>query len=232
MNIILQSLKDFIGLIYPKLCICCRKENPAKDQVFCVECFASMPFTDHFDDMPNDFTRHTEGRIMLESGGALLHLYKGSNVQKMLHMMKYNNRPIIGRKLGELLGFKIMKSNHFDIPDMIIPVPLHKKKKKIRGYNQSTLIAEGISTVIGVEVREDILLKTKDTISQTTKGRMERLTSLEGTLSTNTSIDIEGKHVMLVDDIMTTGATLEACTHELLQISNLRVSMVTVALAR
>jgi len=171
------------------------------------------------------------GRVYLEQALSWFYFHKDSRYQKALHQLKYQDRPEIGTVMGKEFGYQLSRCDRFILPDSIIPVPLHPKKHKRRGYNQSERISSGMSEALGIPVHSNILLKAKNTSTQTDKNRFDRYLNVMDSFSIENPEIIEHKHVFLIDDVLTTGATLEACAATLLQIPGVRVSAGTLAWA-
>ena len=190
-------------------------------------CQFEIPYTDHFEYRNNEFERHFWGRVPLVYGAALFAYHPNGRTQHVIHQLKYSGKSQIGISLGRLLGHKILK--HFDpLPHMIIPVPLTSKRKAKRGYNQSALIAQGIREIIAKPFDSSILIKTHETESQTGKNRSKRIENMEAAFRLKNGKAIRHKHVLLVDDVLTTGATLEACALQFKGHTDL-ISYVTIA---
>lgn len=223
---------DFIYTIYPRLCILCWERQPVRDDMFCVDCLYELPYTDHFVEAENTVSRKFWGRINIEHGAALFNLYPESQIRKMMHRLKYDGKYEIGVKLGRMAATKMLTSAVFELPDFIIPVPLHYKKQKRRGYNQSTAFASGLSEISGIPYSEQILIKTLDTPSQTAKSRTDRLLNVQASFKLRKGNNLKGKHILLVDDVITTGATLESCAQVLQQIEDVKISILSIAVAR
>lgn len=162
---------------------------------------------------------------------AYFHYYKNGKYSNLIHHLKYYEHPEVGTYLGRLAATEIKASGFFDGIDIIIPVPLSKKKQHQRGYNQCDYIARGISEATGIPLRTDCIERTIDTDTQTRKGRMERWKNAKGIFRVTTPSALKGKHILLVDDVATTGATLHACLSALLAASNIRISVFTLAKA-
>lgn len=171
------------------------------------------------------------GRIKLEKATALFTFQKGSRFRKLLHGLKYKHKPEIGILLGRELGAEMLKSGNYNDVDIIIPVPLHTKRLKERGYNQSEMIGKGISEILNIPVLTDILIRNEYTQTQTKMTREERWNNVSGKFVLTLPEKIEGKHVMLVDDVITTGSTLEACGEILLNAKDLKLSIAVLAKA-
>jgi len=222
---------DFLHVLFPDLCLACRKLPKTRDASFCVDCLHIMPYTDHFFIKENDVTKHFRGRVPLLHGGALLRFREGGIVQNMLHQLKYKKRREIGEVLGEIAGRKFLDSPLFMVPDIIIPVPVHPEKVLRRGYNQSSVFGMAVSQVIGAPLSDHILIKDKETTSQTGKSRTERVVNVEEVFVMKRPEEIHGRNVLLVDDVVTTGATLEACCLKLKESGAKSLSILTIAAA-
>jgi len=221
-----------VGLVYPDLCMACVKDSPIKGDDFCVNCFADLPFTTHMEIEDNDFKYHFYGRVPIVHGAALLNFYKENMVNTMLHRLKYDRKKRVGERLGIMLAKKLEASPYFKTIDLIIPVPIHLKKKIKRGYNQSGVIANAISKELNIPVIHDVLVKEKETLTQTQKTRSQRTLDLLDTLALKKSEKLIGKHILIVDDVMTTGATLEACVLRLQEIKDITFSLATLAITK
>ena len=179
----------------------------------------------------NAFTERFWGRINIHSGAALYHFSKEGRTQALIHELKYNNKQQVGIKLGNLYGKALLTSPYFNAIDLIVPVPLHARKLKKRGYNQSALFARGLSEAMNIPWTSKALKRVVETTTQTKKSRMDRFENVRSAFKLNSPNLVKDKHILLVDDVMTTGATLEACAEKLIGGENTRVSMVTIAYA-
>ncbi len=226
-----RIFEDLLALFYPNLCLACRETQPAKQDVVCTSCQFKLPKTDFHLEKDNDLTARFWGRLPLESGAALYHFVKGGRVQALLHQLKYNGKQEIGIKLGQRYGSQLRDSPFFKDIDVILPVPLHPKKELKRGYNQSALFAKGISDTMGKPWIKEGLIRKAFTETQTQKSRMERLENVMAVFEVNKTAGLAGKHILLVDDVITTGATLEACGLQLLSLPNTKLSIATIAIA-
>lgn len=225
-------LPNLLELIFPNLCLACHDHLQAHEEIMCLSCAYKTPQTNFHLDRDNEFTQHFWGRINIYTGAALFKFTKGGRAQELLYALKYKNKPIVGNKLGEFYGHQLKKSPFYSNIDAIIPVPLHPRKKHQRGYNQSDKFANGLSASMQIPVFKNILQRKLYTDTQTKKSRIERVNNVENAFSlTNTTI-LRNKHILLVDDVITTGATLEACGNKLLTVDGLKLSMVTIAIAR
>lgn len=223
--------KDFFHTLFPDVCLACDKHPKTRHAEFCVDCLHVMPYTDHFHIADNKVTKHFKGRIKLHHGGALLNFREGSIIQNLLHKFKYKKRKEIGEIFGLIGGKKFIESKLFIKPDLIIPVPVHPKKEKKRGYNQSFVFGKALGDAIGVECRNDIIIKTKWSESQTGKSRTDRVANVDEVFELKKPDILHSKHVLLVDDVVTTGATLEACCLQLSEAKVASISIFTIAAA-
>ena len=219
-------------LFFPELCVACRKEAPIKDEPFCLSCHLELPFTDHFSNPDNSFVKHFWGRVNINHGAALFDFKKEGMIQKMIHELKYRKKRDVGILLGNYMGKHMLESPFFTEIDMVIPVPISRIKQSKRGYNQSFLVAEGILKAAGWPIENNLLVKTKDTGSQTSRSRAQRLDNVSDSFKITNSEKIKGKHVLLVDDVITTGATLESCALMLLGHGAKEISCGTLAIAK
>lgn len=196
-----------------------------------MHCIAGMPETNFHIYANNPIEKIFWGRLPLASATAQYYFTKESLMQHLMHELKYRGNKELGLQMGRLIGNDLQQTNRFCYVDALIPLPLFPAREKRRGYNQATIICEGIAQVLNVEVLRDVVVRTKHTETQTKKGRMERWKNMEGKFELLNSQRIQDKHVLLVDDVVTTGATLEACGHELIAVNNTRLSIATLCYA-
>ena len=224
-------LNAFTELFFPRICYGCGAHLFSSEQEICKRCLRKLPRTG-FELIDNDPVSQTFwGRVKLEKATSLYYYRKGEMLQKLLHLLKYRGNFQMGQVFGIQMGNVFKQSGFMVGIDMIIPVPLHEKKLRLRGYNQSEYIAIGLSHATGVEVVKDRLLRTVFTESQTRKGRFERWENVSNIFTVANPESLNGKHVLIIDDVVTTGATLEACAQALLQNSSVKVSIATVGYA-
>lgn len=225
-------LDDFLSLAYPRLCLLCNDQVPSKEEDLCISCEFKLPKARHHEHQENAFVNRFWGRLDLEFGAAYYLFGPGSRTQDLIHQFKYKGRQRIGIRTGREFGAVIKKSPVFKGADMIVPVPLHPRKLHIRGYNQSEVFARGLSEELGIPVVTDALIRTEMTPSQTRKSRVARLENVQSAFQAPQPDKIRDKHLLLVDDVLTTGATLEACALCLKAAApTARFSMATIAMA-
>ena len=226
-----ELFKDMIQAVFPDLCVGCIKNPKTKESIFCPDCLIHMPFTDHFNLKNNKVVQHFWGRININHGAALLVLREGNVTSKMVHGLKYKGRYETGFVLGQLAGKKMLESKYFEKPDIIIPVPISKRKKSIRGYNQSAVFGKGLCDVTSFNMMEENLIKVTETMSQTGKSRTQRVENVSATFQIVKPEMLKNKNVLLLDDVVTTGATLEACCIKLIESGVDKISILTIAIA-
>ncbi len=225
-------LRNLKGLVYPDLCMFCHTDIPMEGHPFCLRCTVYLPLTDHFDNAENDVLKHLWGRIIVQHGAALFYFDSNGRIKEMMHRLKYKGYRSIAIEIGKMAGRAHLKSNLFHTPDIIIPVPQHKSKHRTRGYNQSAIFGKAVSETINVPMREDLLIKSSTTPSQTKKSRIERVKNVLGTIEVTSPDELVDQHVLIVDDVITTGATIESCVKAMEDIPGLKVSVLLMAIAR
>ncbi|WP_026897767.1 ComF family protein [Daejeonella oryzae] len=231
MQLVREYLQDFTALFFPDLCTACGKNLFKHERVICTDCIYHLPYTNFHQDSENRVAKQLWGRFSFVQASAFVYFQKGNKVQNMMHQLKYNKRPETGFRLGELYAHDLKRTDQWQIPDLIIPVPLHPKKKIKRGYNQSEFIANGLSSVLEVPVSANTLIRASDTATQTKKSRFSRFENMQEAFSISHPELLIDKHILLVDDVITTGATLEACSLVLLKLQKIRISIATIAFA-
>lgn len=223
-----------ICFFYPETCAGCGKELTINEHMLCWKCAAQLPFTRYENEPDNPVFTELAARVKVESASAMLVFKKHGIVQNMLHELKYNGRAETGVFLGRIAGERLRASAAFNIPDFMVPVPLHRQKEKKRGYNQSLCIAEGIGGYFPeISIEKTLLEKRNVSESQTRKNRISRWENVKTAFCVSDAAQQEarfaGKHFLIIDDVFTTGATVESCARQILQIPDARVSVFTVA---
>ncbi|GIV41272.1 MAG: amidophosphoribosyltransferase [Vicingaceae bacterium] len=213
-------LKAFGNLLYPSVCPGCEENSVVIENCLCFHCFKNIPVFNSLDPFVNRGIEILASRLPVRMVFILMEYHKNSLPQKLIHSLKYKNNPEIGVFLGKKLGdniFSYLTENKISFPDAIVPVPLHLKKIKQRGYNQSECIAQGIAEALQTDNVKNILQRTKYTLSQTTRSKEERWNNIKDAFQVcDDTIGIFNS-ILLVDDVLTTGSTIEACIHTLLQ---------------
>jgi ComF family protein len=220
---------DFIHLLYPHNCAGCGSDLVENDQPICIHCYSNLPETNYAALPGNPIEKIFYGRLNVEEATAGYYFSKSSVLQRLIHQLKYNGNVEVGRQLGQWLGLQLQKSNRFNPVDALIPLPLYPSKEKKRGYNQATILCEGISDVMNIPILNNIVLRKRYTDTQTKKGRTERLKNVDGSFELSDPAILQNKHVLLVDDVITTGATLEACGLVIKETTNVKLSVATLA---
>jgi ComF family protein len=226
----MKIFSDFLDLFYPRTCAACGFNLFRNENLICTKCLFYLPKTNFHKDVDNPVARLFWGRVKIEYASSYFYFTKGSRFRKLIHKLKYKGQKQIGFELGKHFGFNLAGSPFKEI-DIIIPVPLHPKKEKKRGYNQSEWIARGIAEAMNKKVETKWLYRSVATQTQTKKTRFERWENVEDIFHLHDIKAVEGKHILLVDDVVTTGSTLEACAKAILMAGNSKVSIVTLAVA-
>ena len=224
-------LSDFAALLFPELCMACGESLIATEKLLCTDCHYSLPFTNFHLQPDNVVARQFWGKVDLQGAYALYYFAKGGKVQSLMHQFKYKGMHRIGNLLGNIAGQQLTQNELFNTVDFIIPVPLHKSRLKQRGYNQSACFAEGLAKKLTATVEIDNLIRIRATETQTHRSRFARFENMQEVFTINNPERLINKHVLLVDDIVTTGSTLEACAIPLLNIPGLKLSIATIAYA-
>ena len=229
----LSYLRSFFSLIYPNRCEACGTLLVAGERVLCSTCRYKLPRTNYWLQKGNPVEQTFWGRVPVENACSLFFMGKGSKYRKLLHKLKYNSKPQIGVELGSLLGAELLPAPLYSGVDCIIPIPLHPKRLRTRGYNQSEMIAKGISQTFGKPMLADVVYRRFYNETQTKKTREERMKNVQDIFAVHADKAslIEGKHLLLVDDVLTTGATLEACIAVILKEASCKISVATLAAA-
>ncbi len=222
-------LRSLTNLIFPRLCLGCGDDLFGDNEVLCLPCIDKLPVTNFHLHSNNPVEKIFWGRLPLVSASSYLYFTKDSLLQELLHAFKYKGTREIGLHFGRCMGNSFLQSNRFNRIDALIPLPLHPKKERKRGYNQATVLCEGIAEILKVPIQKDAIIRPTATQTQTHKNRVHRWENMEGKFLLSNADSVSGKHVLLIDDVVTTGATLESCGHELLNVQDLRLSIATLA---
>jgi ComF family protein len=227
----IKEIKEsFLPLLFPHVCAGCGSDILNRDMQLCLRCLDRLRET-HFELYANNpVEKIFWGRLQLEAATAQYYFSKGSMVQELMHQFKYKQNKELGLQLGRMMGEQLIESGRF-FPDILLPLPLFPAKEKRRGYNQAEVLCQGMSESMGIPVLNQVIIRPHHTETQTRKGRVERWQNIEGKFILKDPSAIENKHVLLVDDVITTGATLESCGEELLKAKNLMLSVATLCIA-
>jgi ComF family protein len=223
-------LVDFISLLYPKYCFACNEGLMKGEENICSGCMLELPRTQHHLDPENALFTRLNGRIPLRRAFAFFLFRKGGRVQHLLHALKYTNQPELGEMLGEVYGQELQQANLDQKFDVIIPVPLHAVRKRKRGYNQSEEFAKGLSRSLNIPFT-DALARITQTETQTRKSKLSRWQNVSEVFQVKNVNEVQNQHVLLVDDVITTGATIEACAQVLLDQGCSSISIASIAYA-
>lgn len=223
---------DFINLFFPHNCLVCKETLHSSEETVCLKCLSDMPFTNFENIADNEMEKHLWGRVNCNAAMSLLFFRKSGHVQKVIHNLKYKQQTQVGIEFGRMIGKRIQASDRFKGIDFIIPVPLHPKKERIRGFNQSLCICEGIAKSMKIKVDTNHLKRELFTETQTKKKNFERYQNTKDAFVVKKAEEFEGLHILLVDDVFTTGATIESCVNALKnKVKEIKVSVATLALA-
>jgi ComF family protein len=224
-------LTDFIALLYPEICIGCSNALMHNDEMICFECAVEMPITHFEKQKDNPVERLFWYKIKIEAAASIYFFSKKSRMQKMIHSFKYKGNENAAIFLGKQLGKSLAKSNRFLDVDLIIPVPLHPNKLKKRGYNQAERIAQGMSETFDKKINTTGLIRSIHNETQTQKGLFNRWSNVKTIFEIANADEFRNKHILIVDDVITSGSTIEACAAQVLTVDNTKVSIVSLAVA-
>ena len=225
----MNFLKDIFNIFFPEVCLCCHEHLVNNETTICLKCRHDLPLTNFSFEKNNLVEKSFYGRIQIENATALFYFLKKGKVQQLIHELKYNKQEQVGNFIGNWLGDEIVESNRFKNLDYIIPVPLHRKKLKTRGYNQVTTFGKSLAKKLNITYNEEILIKISSTKTQTKKIRLDRWKNVQELFVVQNNFNLENKHILLIDDIITTGATLEACCKSFTNIKGLKISIACMA---
>lgn len=225
-----QALSSFSHLFFPHVCMGCGNDIAAQ-QVICLQCELQMPFTNFCHQADNALEKRMWGRLPLKAAASIFYFTKGSQLQNMLHALKYKGNKEIGYFLGRQMARQIKDCSRFKNIDALVPLPLFAAREKMRGYNQATILCEAIGSELKIPVIEHAVKRLSATETQTHKSREERWENMDGKFFLEDADLLRNKNILLVDDVITTGATLEACGIELLKAEGATLSILSLAFA-
>ncbi len=226
-----RIFNDSMQLFFPHNCIGCGSDALPESSMLCLRCISTLPYTGYESIQNNPVEDIFRGRTFIKEAASTFYFSKGHLVQHLIHQLKYKGNQQVGHYLGELMGNALLKSDRFANIDYLVPLPLYADKEFKRGYNQSTILCNGMSSAMQIPVMNNNVLRQRYTDTQTKKHRSERWQNVEGSFAVKNPSILAGKNILLVDDVITTGATLEACTQCMQQIAGLQISLGTLATA-
>ena len=225
----MKLINNILSLFYPRLCAACGDALQQNEPCICLDCMLHLPETEFHKEHFNPLRHVFDGRVPVEEVTALMSYKKANKTQKILHNLKYKGQKEIGAILGEYLGGQLITEERYQGIQYILPIPLHPKKLRKRGYNQSEWIAMGLSKGMGIPYLTDVLIRSQFTETQTRKSRFARWQNVKEVFSVQHPEKVAHTHVLVCDDVLTTGATTEAAILKLLEVEGVRVSVATLA---
>jgi len=223
---------DILNLLYPNLCAACKSYLAIGEKIICISCEFKLPQTNYHLNKENPIMKKFWGRLSLLHAASYYQFLKTGKVQRLMHELKYRNNTNVGERIGELYAYQLKQDEViFASADLIIPIPLHYKKLRKRGYNQSDYFAKGLAENLKIPWSNELVERTVNTDSQTGKDRMQRWENVEQIFKAIETDTFTDKHVILVDDVVTTGSTLEACAQSMIKQWKCEVSILTIASA-
>lgn len=225
---LLTQLKESVlHLLFPHVCESCGTDVLLQEHFLCLQCHAELPKTEFHLYPSNPVEKIFWGRLPVTHATAQYYFSKGATMQHLMHQLKYKGNRELGLYLGRTMGHAFAEAARFRFVDALVPLPLHPAKEKKRGYNQAAVLCQGMAEVLNKPILKDAVIRTAHTDSQTRKNRVQRWKNMEGRFELVKPEAVAGKHLLLVDDVITTGATLEACGSELLRAENVQLSIAT-----
>jgi ComF family protein len=227
----LRNIKyELLQLVYPHICLGCNAPIHRNEHLLCIDCYRQIPITGKY--KPNNAVEKLYwGRFEFEWAYALLYFSKKNIAAKLLHGLKYDGRAEIGELLGTLIANALRAKMSTRLSSVIIPVPLHKNKQASRGFNQSTIIADSLGKALQIQVLHDAVIRSKNTDTQTRKNRVQRLENMQAAFEIKEPELLQFKHIILLDDVCTSGATIEGCALQILKVPGTSISIISAAIA-
>jgi len=221
----MNVLDNLFNLFFPTICFCCDSQLTASEKIICTKCRHDFPLT-YFTNYPNNLVEQRfYGRTPINEATALLYFHKKGKSQQLIHKLKYKGHQEIGTLLGEWLAEEIINSTRFKHIDYIVPVPLHPKKLKKRGFNQLTSFSIALSKKLKIPIATNKLIKIEKSKTQTFNGKIERWQNVQEIFKLNDSLFFKNKQILLIDDVITTGATIESCCNEIHKSKGVKISV-------
>ncbi len=230
-NVCRDWLSAFVRLFFPARCAVCGAPLQTGEEGICLSCNMDMPRTGYHLHRDNPVARLFWGKFPLERATSYIYYNKGDDSRRLLHLLKYGGREDLGEVMGRFMAAEFAPSGFFRNVDVIVPVPLHPKRQRSRGYNQSACIARGISAVTGIPVDTLSVIRHKATETQTRKSTFERWENVDGIFQLSSPERFTDKHILLIDDVLTTGSTVTACADAFQGVDKIRISVLTLAMA-
>ncbi|MFP5039638.1 ComF family protein [Parasediminibacterium sp. JCM 36343] len=221
-------LSDFTHLLYPHNCEGCGTDVLDNGNFLCAKCFYELPETGFFTVADNPVEKKFYGRLKVEQAASSYYFTKNSLLQRLVYELKYKGNMQMGLYLGKLVGYQLQDNNRFDAIEALVPMPLNAKREKKRGYNQAQLICEGIASVWQKPIISHAVSRAVATTTQTKQNISSRWENVDGAFAISNADALKGKHIALVDDVITTGASVEACGSEMVKIPGVRLSVIGV----
>ena len=231
MNGFLRLWNDLLDLFYPTTCCACAMPLVGNEECLCTSCRLTLPRSQSHAISSPELTNKFAGKVVVSFVYTFLKFEKGGRVQRLLHQLKYKNRPEVGQVVGRIYGEELRAGAVQTQIDLLLPIPLHPRKKAQRGYNQSDMFAEGLSETLRVPWSAEVLARAQFTSTQTRKTRLERFENVSGIFEVVRPSEVIGKRVAIVDDVVTTGSTLESAVATLIEVGAKEVSVITIAAA-
>ena len=228
-----KILDDIASLLFPRECAVCGEELADGEESICTACRFRIPMTGFVSEVENPMKERLSALLPVEQASALFYFVAESDWRKAVHDFKYRGRWLYARRLGEWFGHQLRESGNYNDIDLVVPVPLHRHKRLQRGYNQSDYIADGIASVLGVRVVHHALFRRVNNESQTRHKRNERWGNVDGIFGVRKREVLNGRHILLVDDVFTTGATIVSCCDAILaECRDVRISVATLSVSQ
>lgn len=230
-SFVTNLFRPLYHLFFPRCCVVCGNRLAESVEGICVGCNINLPRTNYHNKKDNYIERMFWGKMPIERASSYFIYSKGGDYRQILYQLKYNGRKDLGCIMGRMMSEELYSSGFFDGVDVIIPVPLHYGKQKLRGYNQSEFIARGISKVTHIPVDATSVIRHKHTDTQTRKSVIERWDNVNGIFHLHNPATFHNKHILIVDDVLTTGSTITACADAFAGVDGIRISVLTLAMA-
>jgi ComF family protein len=224
-----KPLHPLLHLFLPHHCAGCDSDIISRQQVLCMHCIDRLPLTNFHMHANNPVEKIFWGRIAVTCAASYLYFSKDSLLQRIVHHLKYKGNKELGLFIGRKMGEALLQTNRFNDIDVIVPLPLFAARERKRGYNQALVLCHGMAEIFNRPVLHQVISRRSLSETQTHKNRIERWQNMQGKFGLQQPGAIAGKHILLVDDVITTGATLEACGQELLTAAGTRLSIMTMA---